>query len=365
MYKRIYNSRLILQNMSKNIFVTGLILGKETDMCSCTNINLGWLFDRPSDLLWVDKIIMTHNEWKEIVSREENAYDKATKLIFEFFQSEGLIQLIPDTIITPPQAESILKSIESDLLYIEDLLTLPKSEEEPLFEMGNYHYCVPSLWSLYAAIDISRRVNASFSLRPHELAYLMTLIPRKYKAEIKAGRNLAMDEVLSLYIPSVKLGHQYLIDSVEGRCSDCVNQAKCSGTYLTEIEKQLEAINRLRHYDEIRKTCEVMDRICDRSMEQGHVLTGEELWDDLREEARLVEIDARKRLPKIKMWSKVSTFVSIGLGAASFLNPIFGVSAAIPAIAEECLNSYEEKLRKETSWVNFVNYPEAVLNRGA
>lgn len=232
--------------MSKSILVTGLILGKETDMCSCNNIDLWWLFDRPSDLLWADKVIMTHNEWKEIVSKEDTAYKRATKYIFERLQAEGIIQFIPDTIISLPRAKSILKTIKSDLKCIDDLLHVSKDEKDKLFEMGNYHFCVPSLWSLYAAIDISRNVNASFSLRPDELAYLMALIPRKYNKEIIAGRNLAMDEVLSLYLPSVQLGHQYLIDSEQGRCSMCVREEKCSGGYMTEIEKQLDTILNLR-----------------------------------------------------------------------------------------------------------------------
>lgn len=350
--------------MSKSVLVTGLILGKETDMCSCNNINLGWLFDRPSDLLWADKVIMTQNEWNEIISKEDTAYKRAIKYIFERLQAEGIIHVIPDTIISLPRAKSILKTIESDLKFIDDLLRVSKDEKDMLFEMGKYRFCVPSLWSLYAAIDISRNVNASFSLRSDELAYLMALIPRKYNKEIVAGRNMAMDEVLSLYLPSIQLGHQYLVDSERGRCSVCTKEKECSGVYMTEIEKQLDTILNLRQFDEIRLTCEVMDKICERSIIQGHVLTGEELWDDLREEAVITGKKARRNLPKIKLWSKISSYVSIGLSAASFLNPLFGVGAAIPAIARQCLDSYEEEITKETSWVSFVNNPEAVLNRG-
>jgi hypothetical protein len=191
----------------------------------------------------------------------------------------------------------------------------------------------------------------------------MALIPRKFEKEILAGRNLAIDEVLSLYLPSVKLGHAYLIDSEQGWCSKCVREDNCSKNYLVQIEKQLEAILTLRQYDEIRMTCEVMDKICERSMMQGHVLTGDELWGDLQEEAVKTRKNIMRKLPKIKLWSKISSYVSIGLGAASFLNPILGASAAIPAVVGQCLSSYGENLKKETSWVNFVNDPETVLKR--
>lgn len=347
--------------MSKNILVTGLILGKETDMCPCNNINLGWLFERPSDLLWADKILMTNNEWGEIVNPKENAYDCAAKMIFERLQAEGLIQFIPDTIITPPRAESLLHSIESDLQLMEDLFSVTEYKKETFLQMGKYSYCVPSLWTLYAAIDISQSVNASFSLTSYELAYLMALIPRKFDKEIKAGRNLAIDEVLSLYLPSTELGHPYLFDSARGRCNDCARKDRCSGSYIAEIEKQLESILHIRQYDEVRMTCEVMDKICERSMESGHVLTGTELWDDLQEESKKVSRENRKKLSKINMWSRVSAYATIGLSAAGFLNPALGLGSTITAIAREALSSYEKRIRKETSWVNFVNNPEAVL----
>lgn len=332
-------------------------------MCPCNNINLKWLYDRPTDLLWADKVILTQNEWKMIISSSKSAEDRASKMIFERLQAEGLIQIIPDTIITPGRAESILQNIDNDLHCMGDLLSVSENEEESLLQIGKYSYCIPFLWSLYAAIDISRIVNASFSLDPIEIAYLMALIPRKFQREIQAGRNLAMDEVLSLYLPTVKLGHPYLSDSKAGRCKDCMHEKECSSGYMKEIEKQLDVIVNLRQYDEIRLTCEVMDKICDRSLERDHVLTGEELWGDLQEEAHKTEKVIRAKLPKIHLWSRISSYVSIGFSAASFLNPLFSVGAAISAIANQGLTTIEEKERKETSWVNFVNHPEDVLSR--
>ena len=97
--------------MAKNILVTGLILGNETNMCLCSNINFGWLFNRPTDLLWADKVVVTQNEWKVIVGDNDSAMGKATKLIFERLQAEGLVRFISDTAISPSRSEIILKNI--------------------------------------------------------------------------------------------------------------------------------------------------------------------------------------------------------------------------------------------------------------
>lgn len=350
--------------MAKNILVTGLVLGNETDMCSCCDINLEWLFNHPSDLLWVNKVVVTQNEWKIIIGDNDSAMGKATKLIFQRLQAEGLIRIISDTAISPSRAEIILKNIETDLEYIEDLYTESDDEHDPILKMGQYQFCVPRLWTLYAAIELSWLYNASFSLEQDELAYLLALIPRKYNKDISTGRNVAIDEVLSLYLPSIELGHSYLIDSERGLCPKCVYEEDCSSNYLTHIEKQLESIMTIRQYDEIRMTCEIMDKICERSMLLGHVLTGDELWDDLQEEAKKTEKTIKRKLHKIKRWNKISSYVSIGLGAASFLNPLFGAGAAVPAVASQCLSSYEDYLKKESSWVNFVSNPEVVLKTG-
>ena len=361
---------LIVIIMPKSILLTGLILGKETDMCPCLNINFRWLFERPSDLLWMDRIIVTRNEWTEIMknggdSDEGNVYaqQRAIKLIFERLHSEGLVQIVSDTIIGHTRAESILQTVSSDLELIKDLYKDSKAKNDSVLTMGQYHFCVPSLWSLYAAIELSRELNASFSLEEDELAYLLALIPRKFSMDIKSGRNIAMNEVLSLYLPSVQLGHEFLSANNDGQCNDCVHLSECKSSYLSEIEKQIDGILRLRQYDEIRMTCEIMDKICERSSKTGHVLTGEELWDDLQMEANETEKRIRRVLRKVKSWRKISTFVSIGLGAASFLNPVVGATAAIPAIAGQLLASTEERLKKEKSWVNFVNNPDSVVGR--
>lgn len=52
------------------------------------------------------------------------------------------------------------------------------------------------------------------------------------------------------------------------------------------------------------------------------------------------------------------------MGAASFFLPELAIRAAIPKVSREILSSCEEKMKKESSWVSFVNNPESILNRG-
>ena len=70
--------------MSKNILVTGLVLGKESKICECNNVNFDWIFSRSSDLIWADDFksyninLHTLNEMANVfLSETENKGYKA------------------------------------------------------------------------------------------------------------------------------------------------------------------------------------------------------------------------------------------------------------------------------------------------
>lgn len=350
--------------MSKSILITGLILGKETEMCLCTNVNYDWLFLNPSNLLWADSVIVTRNEWKQICEYSgDSPYMKTVCLVFKKLQEKGLIEIISDSEINLDTAKILQDEVIADLDLLSDLITEDQDNGETMMLMGEHHYCIPALWTLYASIYLSFFHGASFSLMPHELSYLSVLLPRKYNTEIKAGRNVAIEEIMGLYLPKMELGHPIIHDYKNGRCEVCKNLELCKDNFLLDAEKQLDNILEVREYDEIRMTCEVLDKIIDRNASIGTTLTGEEIWDDLQEEASKVEKKVKRVMRKITMWQKLSTFASIGLSASSFISPPLGLAAAVPASAAAILSDKLKQLEKQMSWVNFVYNPESILSK--
>lgn len=348
--------------MSKNILVTGVVLGKESNICSCDYVNFSWMFSHSSNLIWTDNILITGNEMSVVKnSSSHDPYMKAVDIVLTMLQDTGMVKMIPDAEISQDIAGMITDRLLEDLSLLSDMIHVSDNENDPIMSIGDAHFCFPTLWSFYASVYLSFFHDASFSLTRDELVFLNTLIPQKYGKYIEGtGARIAMEEVLSLYLPSIQVGHRYLFESKE-KCSTCGNNLRCQDGYLLEIEKQVKAVLEYRQYDEIRQLCNVLDKLCERNSSYDSILTGTELWDDLQDEAKKQENKVRQVLKNISKWQKLSTYASIGLGAASFINPVLGASAAITSVASYILAEKEKRIKKDSSWINFVFNPDQVL----
>ncbi|KAA6319636.1 hypothetical protein EZS27_030492, partial [termite gut metagenome] len=87
----------------KNVFISGLAIGNECGTCACSNINVDWLFSYPSNLLWIDKVYISHPIWEAIINEQtpeeigkgkKIEFNKATKLIFEILDSVGMVEVV-------------------------------------------------------------------------------------------------------------------------------------------------------------------------------------------------------------------------------------------------------------------------------
>lgn len=351
--------------MSKDIVLTGLALGGFSGICPCSNLDFSWAFMTPSNLLWMDKLIVTE-EIKDLIENNytRNAEERAINIIFQKLEDAGIVEVVKNK-FDANMGERLMQDVSSDFDLIKDQLEIKTSgrgkNKQTDYYIGNYHYCLPSLWTLYAAIYISYDLNASFYLSEREYCYLAKLIPKKYGRTLPTGGNAAIEEVLQLYLPNLFVGHSYLFCDHKEYCEQCVHESQCKDTFLHDIEKQMDTVLSYRQYDEVRRTCEVMDKICERSRNAGKVLTGMELWNDLIEEANIVKEKSIHALKNIKTWSRISTAVSIGFTAMSFINPVLGATSAVGIAASHGLAEKEKAIAKDLNWVNFINRPEKIL----
>ena len=351
--------------MSKDIFLTGLALGGSSGICPCSNMDFSWAFNTPSNLLWMDKLIVTQ-EIKELIDNHytRNDEERAISIIFQKLEDAGIVEVVNNK-FDVSSGERLMQEVSSDFDLIKDQLearTIGRGKKKQTdYYIGNYHYCLPSLWTLYAAIKMSYDLNASFYLSEREYCYLSKLIPKKFGRTLPSGGNAAIEEVLQLYLPNLFVGHSYLFCNHKQYCEQCAHESHCKDTFLLDIERQMDMVLSYRQYDEVWRTCEVMDKICERSMNAGTILTGMELWNDLIEEANLVKKKSLQALKNIKTWSRITTAVSIGFTAMSFLNPIIGATSAVGLAASAGLAEKKKAIEKDLNWVNFINRPEHLL----
>ena len=194
----------------KKIFQTGLALGNISGNCNVCNIDMSWLYNTPSKLLWLDKIVVTEHLWNLLVSSKKSEYkvmkdgdsfqrdlmNKTEKMIFEILDSVGLVERISDSFVSEKYYNVISKQIDSDfeLLLNRGLI---KTIDSHIYNIGECRYCIPKLWTLYFALLASKRLDANISLNNEELTYLRTLLPLKLENNVPVSRaSNAIDEVL-------------------------------------------------------------------------------------------------------------------------------------------------------------------------
>ena len=346
--------------MKKCIFQNGLALGNAHDACSCSNINVDWIFKHPSNLLWVDKILVTKDMFKNIVSSDVDmkdtrysAVEKSVKLIYQILDSVGLVQIIDDNIISSEERDAIYRQMADDIKDME-IRECDESNSE-LFSIGNYEYCIPALWTLYASILVSIKTNSSFSLDEREFNYLSYLLNATAQPVIPARSSSAITSVMEVFLPEMKLGHDYLFDS---NCPECANKIKCSDSYLSVIESQTFAILKERGREEIIQLQEVLDGICQKYFNDLTVdIAPKELLRQLNIEKQKVQEKVLAKYQKVERWSSLaSTIVSVGTAGAALLgHPVLSAALAVSIPVIDGINKRAHSDNEGYKWVNFVN----------
>lgn len=350
----------------KKIFQTGLAFGNENGACEACNLNYSWLFNTPSTLLWIDKVIVTKPIWDIImhpVQDNDNidvkdqglVIHKTGKLTYEILNSVGLVEIVESNEIGEEETDLIYKQIEEDLDLLKNVGEIDK-EEGHLYYMGKMGYCIPSLWTLYASLIYSRRNNCNFTLEDSDLFYLRKLLPYKIGEESPVSRKAAaINEVLEMTLPIVKIWPEYIYE-LKVKCDNCCYLSKCDDNYLMTVEKRLLKLLEDREKDEVREFCLFLDKLCNERFKDAYEIAPDDLIRELNIEKVRIQQKLNKVYKKMGRWSKIVTTISAALSLGCFfdypkLTAIGGIGGVTSQIASKISDYYQQKYK----WVNFVN----------
>lgn len=353
----------------KKIFQTGLALGNISGNCNVCNIDMSWLYNTPSKLLWLDKIVVTEHLWNLLVSSKKSEYkvmkdgdsfqrdlmNKTEKMIFEILDSVGLVERISDSFVSEKYYNVISKQIDSDfeLLLNRGLI---KTIDSHIYNIGECRYCIPKLWTLYFALLASKRLDANISLNNEELTYLRTLLPLKLENNVPVSRaSNAIDEVLEMKIPQVKIWPEFIFNDKE-KCFKCANMNKCNDSYLKDLEKNLFGILEYRQHDEIQEFCAVLNHICDTKFMARYEVDSIELLRELNIEKVRVQAKLNKTYKKVDNWVKVIGTISAALSLGAMFNyPHLSTIGAVGLFSSNVGDTINNYFKNKYRWVNFVN----------
>lgn len=345
----------------KNILQSGLALGIPTQHCNCVNIDYNWIFENPTNFLWVDNVIVTESMWSIITGTgplgfvektKEDSFTKTVRLIYNILYDVGIVKIISDKCISQEEGDDLLKQIEGDMELLGDLV----KEQGNHMKIGRHCYCAPALWSLYAALYLSRNNNACFMLDKSEIAFLKKILPLKIDKQIRiASSNTAINEVLNMKLPAFELGHPYLADSVN-KCNQCAKETKCKDEYLAVIEKQVFALLEYRERDEIKQLCTLMDRICTERFKEEYEIDPKDLLHEINVEKVKVQRKLNTTYKNIEKWKNIVMTISAGLSLGGFFG--YGTLSAVGGIgllAADVVGANISQSEKKHRWVNLFN----------
>lgn len=352
--------------MMKKIFQTGLALGNENGACDACNLNYSWLFNTPSNLLWVDKIVVTRPIWDIIMSQRDTLNDnskkdqnliihKSAKLVYEILNSVGLVEIVDSNEIRKEESDYIFNQIEEDIEFLKEEGVITK-EKGHLYYIDNNGYCIPALWTLYASLLYSRKHDCNFAIEEHELIYFRKLLQYKVNRDVVVNRNAAVvNEVLEMYLPEVRIWPEYLFETKK-HCESCWNMTNCNDSYLTYIEKRLLKLLEERDYDEIMDFCQLLNRICDKKFKDAYEIAPQDLIRELNIEKVKVQHKLNTIYKRVGNWSKIITTISAGLSLGTLFGyPELTSVGGVGVFASQAIDSINDYFKGKYNWVNFVN----------
>lgn len=351
------------------VLVTGLAIGKESDVCQVCNYDIDWLIRYPSVLLWADKIIVPTAIWDAASSgyypapEEYPELSNCIKLIFEIAESEGIIEVLnPTSIISPVVKDKIINQVEKDRDQLTRLfsehITLGDEEKVPgqIFIDGT-EFCWPHIWTIYASLMLARAWDAHCLFNEDDLNYC------KYKfglSSFPSGTGIERIEgfktVFNAYVPNGSVFPEYITTNKE-LCGKCAREQSCKDNYLLELEKNVKELLKWRDYDEIQQLKEITNQIVEKRVRAGGVIEPADIRNDLQGQQNKLRRRLKLVFPKVRRWSNVTTVLSIPVALAGFAtsSPLIAIVGGSLAGLSQATKQVIELLSNKYSWVGFVS----------
>lgn len=345
------------------ILVTGLALGKDLGVCQVCNYDIEWLVRYPSILLWTDEILITETIWDKITGDNSKAFGKSIKLIFDTMKSEKLIKIVDPTRIITTDVRSLIdnevvndRKILSD--YFPDRIRLGDSDKVPgqIF-IDDLEYCFPYLWSIYAALLLSKTWNAE-SIFTHKV---MNFIKYKFGADTLSrkgipGKTQTYHEIFRAYLPNIPILPEYAI-AKEEQCSTCMRIEECKDTYLSNVEDSMNQIILWRNYDEVQQIKEIIGKIILAKENEGEILEPQDIFNKFVNEQKKAQKKLNSVFPKVKRWANLTTILSIPVAIVGLSTGDMAVASAGAGLAGLSQISKEaiEYMKNKYNWLGFIN----------
>lgn len=353
--------------MSKiKILVTGNAIGGKQGPCSTCNIDFSWIFEHPSTLLWVDKIIITPY-MKEIIesgplTKEEYSISNAVEKIFEVAEDYNLIEIKnPKKIVDQELSERIVEEVMRDRIILSKLfpgnVKIDVEENVPGdIYIENKEFCMPYIWTIYTSLILSQKWDAQCLFSDH----VMLFLKYKFGCSLVTNKKLnnlpkSFDTILSSYLPEFKFPYYIYKDLPSAQCKSCAHIKRCNDHYLADIETNLTKYLDLRDYEEINQVKKLLGDTVNSLESKNETVDYQTIENEFEEQKRIISRKIHSTFPKIKKWVNISLMASVPIsmvGAYTGLPELSVVGTGITGLAA-LTKGYIEHIENKNKWIGF------------
>lgn len=344
------------------LIMTGLSIATTEGDCFPCNYDIDWLIKEPSSLLWADDL-MVASQIRDVILDERflrGPLAKATKLIFEILDAEGMVSIIdPKVYFTNELSDTILRQASLDFNWFSEahpeLMIEIKEHDLTMLALGNYNYCIPKIRSIYTALVYGQFFNGTCMFGDDAHLYCENAFSRLRRDDaVEPSALKVFTEIFSAQLPNLMLYHDFALRQ-DSDCMKCATSSYCVNDYLTITESNTRKILKWRSYDEVEAMkATIVSIVRDLSSINNSMDIGEikRLYEEKR---RVLSRRLNKVFPKINRWSNVTTMISLPialLGAASGSGLTMLTAGAVGGIASFA-NQAMKYLTSKYSWVTF------------
>ncbi len=365
--------------MSKiNLLMTGLASACTEDF-KINNLNLSWLFDNPSTLLWADKILITKYMDDSISSlessglfKDKTALSKSLYNVFNLLKDHKIIKVknskkIYNENINEKIKEEMSIELETFSKLFPENFRIDKEEDSPLnIIIDNEKYCPTNLISIYASLILSKKWNAQCLFSNNETNFLKykmngsSIINNNTESFVKS-----FDSIFNTYLPDLPLIPGYSIFSGKNsKCNSCRYLEKCENTYLDQLEENLIKYLNIREIDELVQMKNVLYDINKKINSRKYLIDSESLIEEFSKTKNIINKKMRTIFPKVSKWSNYTMMASTAIG-------FVGTQTNLPTISEigfsiagisSITQGYLKHLENKYKWVGF-NFEDVIYKK--
>lgn len=340
---------------SLDLLVPSLTLGNDSESCNVVNgLSIEWLLNRPHTIMWADKIFISKSGYELYTSPnyDDVLHSSCRDTLIEL-KKKGIIELIDHRhLLSKSDREIIaLQAAQDEKVYQKKCA----DEGEIVYDMGikinDIEICRPKLREIYAALAISKELNAGILFNTVEERVVNT----KFSKATSRGNIPSMNGAFSALFPAFKV----MTDGAyASKCQKCESKSKCRTKFQEESSTRLGTVLDLRTKYEMVELKQVINRAIYTVRKQTHDVDDvQSIVDEFNRELYECKERINGLFPKCDHWFKISVLISSSI---AFMGEQIGDGIVTTAglglgLASGLGLGVTDSLRDKYRWVSFVD----------